>query len=479
MNNLFVFCIGGTGLRVMKSLIMLLASGHDLSGYNVVPVLIDPHKDLDELKDLNKLLQSYSLIHKAINEIGQNQLSGLEGFFKTPIKSLNEFDGLSRETYDFDQREDKSFRELINLEAFEDNDINRQLIELLYSEVNLEKPLSVGFKGSPNVGCVVLNETIDNSQWFKTFAGCCKENDKVFIISSIFGGTGASGFPLLVKKIKDISSQKVNQVPIGALSVLPYFDLSDPDANSENKEIDSRNFATKTKSALSYYERELKAVDYLYYIGDDAKEQYVNDEASQHNKAHMVELIGATAIYDFIQKEKPTEPQFPGIAIEKDEEIMDWDTLGNGYKDYIRALADLLSFYHVISFLPHEKWFPLKKSHHLDDKHLYTTDSFRMLQSFMHDFFIKWLFELNANKRSFAPFDLNIDVNENPKFETIVKGKVGSSKSIPFGISYYLLEMIEAANKMDKKETETQNYFRYLIYCSSKAIKKVNAELLK
>lgn len=48
MKRVFVFCIGGTGLRVMKSITMLLAAGMDAKGYTIVPVLIDPHMDLEE-----------------------------------------------------------------------------------------------------------------------------------------------------------------------------------------------------------------------------------------------------------------------------------------------------------------------------------------------------------------------------------------------------------------------------------------------
>ena len=50
MKKVFAFCIGGTGIRVMKSVIMLLASGMKTYDYEVVPVIIDPHLDLEEKK---------------------------------------------------------------------------------------------------------------------------------------------------------------------------------------------------------------------------------------------------------------------------------------------------------------------------------------------------------------------------------------------------------------------------------------------
>ena len=45
MAKVFVFCIGGTGLRVMKSVVMMAADGMKTNGYDIVPVIIDPHVD--------------------------------------------------------------------------------------------------------------------------------------------------------------------------------------------------------------------------------------------------------------------------------------------------------------------------------------------------------------------------------------------------------------------------------------------------
>ena len=52
MKKVFVFCIGGTGERVMKSITMLMAAGMDTNGFTVVPIIVDPHLDLDEKKNL-------------------------------------------------------------------------------------------------------------------------------------------------------------------------------------------------------------------------------------------------------------------------------------------------------------------------------------------------------------------------------------------------------------------------------------------
>ncbi|CDN31801.1 Sll0445 protein [Mucinivorans hirudinis] len=60
---------------------------------------------------------------------------------------------------------------------------------MLFSQKNLESDMKVGFKGNPNIGSVVLNQFADSAE-FKSFANDFQQGDKVFIISSIFGGTG-------------------------------------------------------------------------------------------------------------------------------------------------------------------------------------------------------------------------------------------------------------------------------------------------
>jgi hypothetical protein len=70
MARLFVFAIGGTGSRVLKSLTMLLASGvkpNSEREFEIVPIIIDPHKSNEDLKRTERLLGNYQTIS---NEAG-------------------------------------------------------------------------------------------------------------------------------------------------------------------------------------------------------------------------------------------------------------------------------------------------------------------------------------------------------------------------------------------------------------------------
>jgi hypothetical protein len=146
------------------------------------------------------------------------------------------------------------------------------MMSMLFSEKNLAAQMQVGFKGNPNIGSVVLNQIVSSPQFIE-FANSFEQGDKIFIISSIFGGTGASGFPLLLKTLRDPNASFPNHsiiksAQIGAVTILPYFKLK-PSAESE---IDSSTFISKTRSALAYYETNVvgnKSINALYYLADD------------------------------------------------------------------------------------------------------------------------------------------------------------------------------------------------------------------
>ena len=188
MKKVFVFCIGGTGIRVMKSITMLMASGMSTNGFTVVPVILDPHLDLEEKKNLHTLIESYQNIYKKSTNNGS--LNHVKGFFNSDIATINDLNNQLNDTQQAAGSTER-FGSYINVANLAADDINNYFVQTLFSTKNLDSPLSVGFKGNPNVGTVVLGEMIEGADWFKAFKQHCEKDDRIFIISSIFGGTGA------------------------------------------------------------------------------------------------------------------------------------------------------------------------------------------------------------------------------------------------------------------------------------------------
>lgn len=456
MKKVFVFCVGGTGIRVMKSITMLMAGGMSTNGYTVVPVILDPHLDLEEKKNLHSLLEAYEEIYKRSINNGNSTLNSLNGFFNSEICTINKLNGISNDTQQNVGSQEK-FRSYINVANLDADNINNYLVDTLFSTNNLNNALSVGFKGNPNVGTVVLGDMIEGSDWFKSFKQQCEKDDRVFIISSIFGGTGASGYPLLEKKIRLAQNlPTVSNVMMGAVTVLPYYGLKDPTLS--NSDIDSANFYTKTKSALAYYQGSVRS-DYLYYVGEKSlKQVYENDEKKQDDKANFIELVAASALFDYLKRERPDRQQFLTRAIENDVESLDLLSMGNGYKDVVKSVADYMLLKALIETLPKERFFPLETNRGFNND-FYKDVSFQSLVKFT-EMYYKWYGELAQNKRAFAPLNYD-DYNQ-------MSGWIKRYDLEAKDYSYYELQMIKASN--EDKSKEHSNKFRFFLQFAYEAI---------
>ena len=463
MKKVFVFCIGGTGLRVMKSILMLMAGGMSTKDYIVVPIIIDPHLDLDEKKNLHSLIDSYKTVYNRSISNGTSTLNSLKGFFNSEVRTIAELNNQSNDAKQAAGSNAK-FRSYIGLSNLSAENINNYLIETMFSTKNLNNPLSVGFKGNPNVGTVVLGDMIENADWFNAFKTHCEQGDRIFIISSIFGGTGASGFPLIEKKIRQAENEPaVKKALMGAVTVLPYYGLKDP--ATTDSDIDSANFFTKTKAALAYYEGTVKS-DYLYYIGETSLHQvYENDEKKQDDKANFIELVAASALFDFLGREKPNTQQFLTRAIESNVESLDLSTMGSGYVDIVKSTADFMILRHLVETLPAERFFPLKKNRGFDDG-FYKDSAFESLRNFAEIYF-NWYTELAQNKRAFAPLHY-----DNPK---MMGGWIKGLELDAKDDSYYLLKMTEASNK--DKSKDHSNPFRFFLQFAYEAINNYTSKI--
>ena len=301
MSKLYIFGIGGTGARVLKSLTMLLTTGVECGVDTIVPIIIDRDKGNGDYSKTDGLIKNYIAVNKVAPK-RDNKKKIRNRFFNTEIKLLGnelllKLDDKTRKFEDFIG---------INTQTKE----NQSLSKMLFSKNTLAMDTEYGFKGNPNIGSVVLNQ-FDDKNIFKAFASDFQDGDKIFIISSIFGGTGASGFPLLRKmlqtpNLKDASGAElpnwglINAAPIGAISVLPYFNVDKKD------NVDSDTFNDKTRAALSYYKTENGKLDTLYYIADTNRKAYKYAEGGkeQENDAHFVELSAAMSLLDFVNSDK-------------------------------------------------------------------------------------------------------------------------------------------------------------------------------
>lgn len=152
MAKLYVFGIGGTGSRVLRSFTFLLGAGVKVKGFNeVVPIIIDADSTSGDKTDTVELMQHYVKIHEKEDHT-ENAFQ--DGFFATKMSSCcgNNF------TMTIPGETSQRFKDYMNFRSFSETD--QALVKMLFSEENLNSDMAVGFKGNPNIGSVVLNQFV-------------------------------------------------------------------------------------------------------------------------------------------------------------------------------------------------------------------------------------------------------------------------------------------------------------------------------
>lgn len=407
----YIFAIGGTGARVVKSLAMLLTAGTEIRTDEIVPIFIDPDEAAADLTRTISFLQEYDRIHRSLHFTNETK----NRFFKTKISEL-----VSGFRMELSNIKNDRFRRYM---GFDSLDLaNRALAYMLFSEANLDSDMEVGFKGNPNIGSVVLNQ-FSQSDAFMQFANSFHPGDRIFIVSSIFGGTGASGFPLLLKNLRSMNQTlpnagSIKNAGIGAITVLPYFNVSQ-DA-SEQRKIDSSTFISKAKAALEYYDKNISgnnSLNALYYIADDIYNTYQYSEGgfTQTNQAHLIELLAALSIIDFCSMDDESMQTNQGRAnnsiykefgVQSDDECM---TFSSFYDETNRTIQrPLTEFTLFCKFLNEhldrsQQWTKGKQAF---DANFFNGNFFNGHLSLVKDSYLQWLSEMEANRRSFSPFHL-------------------------------------------------------------------------
>lgn len=473
--KIFLFGIGGTGSRVIKSLVLMSASGVDIQANAIVPIIIDPDFANADLTRTIEQIKTYSAIRKSLDFTASSN----NKFFKPNFEDVvNGYRLRLKDT------KNKKFKEFIQYDTLGKE--NRALASILFSESNLDADMEVGFKGNPNIGSIVLNQFTD-SEDFLAFAAAFKPGDRVFIVSSIFGGTGASGFPLILKNIRSILSTMPNcdaiqNAPVGAITVLPYFAVKP----EENSQINSSTFVGKTKAALHYYENNVtgsnSSVNVLYYIGDERNRQYDNKEGGQlqKNNAHIIELASALSIVDFASisdddaamvcdkdgngRVYAPSPRFKEFGIDNDTERIIFTDFTRKTRDIICVPMTqfiLLSKYlkeHIKSALP----LPWAKDNDFNESFL--NSSFMSDLEKITTFYMEWLREMDDNDRGFKPFKIDIpksqifSIVENVK-PAKVKGLIGFLKN-----GYDLFDAFLDSKHTSLQKSSKEQKFMELFY---------------
>lgn len=451
MAKLYVFGIGGTGSRVLRSFTMMMAAGVKFNADEVVPIIIDPDASNADLTRTVALMNNYVAIRQELNFIKNDETQ----FFRKELSRI-----LPNYTLCIKDTDDKTFNQFIDLASMDK--ATQAMMRMLFSEKNLNSSMDVGFKGNPNIGSIVLNQIVDSDN-FQDFANNFEAGDKIFIISSIFGGTGASGFPLLLKTLRTGTSfpnyDIINNAEIGAITILPYFKLK----NNDESEIDSSTFISKTKSALAYYENNISkngSINALYYLADDVSNTYENHEGgtAQQNDAHLIEFLAATAIVDFCNKQHINTTN---------KELGLNDVSGTVTFDSFHDEQKRLLYAPLTEFVIMANCFKYKMDYYSSNEFNANYDNFKgfynsqflsKLQT-MTASYLEWLDEMKRNKRSLDLF--NLSTKDKP-FDVVTGVKPKKIMSLSSDYHLVTARLNSAVKKCQSKEDN--NKFLEMFY---------------
>ncbi len=332
-DSLFVIAIGGTGMRCLEAFVHLCAVGmFDNEDINILT--LDTDQSNGNKGRTERLAELYNKV-KTDNPESPGGSPNSNTFFSAKLN-------LYRFYTDYSDANRSTYQKLSATQGLgqETEDDDRDLAELFLDPDSVQSfNLEHGYRAQTHLGSMLMYHGIIEAachyvtnkdkatepelqladfltQLQKSGAGA-----RVFVLGSVFGGTGASSIPVVPEAIKEainIISQNTidfNKVKFGATLLTEYFSFQSPsDAQRKQEKLiaSSDYFAINSQAALQFYQTDKTVKERykrLYHIGwPSGKDLNVSDKnngntvtggAEQRNDCHVVELLSACAAYDF------------------------------------------------------------------------------------------------------------------------------------------------------------------------------------
>ncbi len=322
----FCYCIGGTGARVAEVAAHLCAMKmikkvDDLETIDFI--IVDKDDSCGGTAQAKETITNISTL-SGLTKTEMLDKAGTIEFcnHKLNIASWNFSSSLSRVC---NRKKNPTLDQVLGSDA-----ADKLVMRAFYNKEARETDTEKGFYGKPSLGTSIfeymLSEADQNNQDdqdnilkpVKNFLGESPNNRaKVFIIGSIFGGTGAAVFSNLAAYMRKHFERRNKDLLVSGVLLLPYFSFGTRDGDGDGTPlINSGDFGKKSYLALSQYAKNehlmRRAVndngsfDSLYICGQEPMHvvgEYANGGQGQKNHFDLVDLIAADAMVDFFNKE--------------------------------------------------------------------------------------------------------------------------------------------------------------------------------
>lgn len=336
----FCYCIGGTGARIAEvaahlcAMNMINAAATD----EIEFIIVDKDKECGGTQQARRVIGSVrTLSPGAFDRSGILNGNNAREFCKNHINVNTDWDF----TLALARLKERNAGGVQNAGAISlkdavsrtNNNDDKVLMNAFYTQKEQNIDTDKGFYGDPSVGSLIFKYMVKNdgnqndianpvTGWLGQHANAGDEA-RVFIIGSIFGGTGAAIFSNLASHLRD--SANVGRLFISGVLLLPYFSFGD---GGQNAKVNSAEFFKKSKVALDEYDRDLNLIrtennpngsfDSLYVCGQYechmTSENYADGGTNQNNHFDLVDLVAASAMVDFFNKTVDKNGQIVGLG---------------------------------------------------------------------------------------------------------------------------------------------------------------------
>lgn len=324
----FVLGIGGTGMRCIESLIHLCAMGM-FDDTDIHLLALDTDKNNGNFGRLKELKEAY------VNTKGlkaESRVAHKDTFFSANIIY-----------YEFspDYETKSTFKDVFNYGDIQYNHREETDLADLVLDRNVEEfNLQHGYRAQTHLGSMMMYQSIVEASksrlpnGLKDFVSALitettSGKAKVFILGSVFGGTGASSIPIIPQAlsraaqiISNGSADILKNAYFGSTLLTAYFNFTLPTAGeiSQQKIIaTSDKFALNSQVAMMFYDDDATVrsiYQRFYMMGTDGlnwNPMQAEDKNSgktltggsqQKNDSHYIELLAACAALDFLNSDE-------------------------------------------------------------------------------------------------------------------------------------------------------------------------------
>jgi hypothetical protein len=277
MTQYYLVGIGGTGAKCVEAALHLFAAGLGPESVNVC--FIDADIGNGNLARAEETRQRYEAAYDALHA-EDGRLSGACRLLATKVSPLGDNPVWSPAP----SGENGDTLQTLFKRSLMPGDDGALFDALFQSRSGNGCPgeqgmsLKEGFRGRPSVGAAVIQAMANsgNATWQaleKAVARGKSEPVRIFLFGSIFGGTGAAGFPVVARLLRQVQKREemTAGVEISGALLLPYFRFQHPP--TEGGRIiaaDPDLFIEQTRGALDYYyrlSRQEDVLDSLYLVG--------------------------------------------------------------------------------------------------------------------------------------------------------------------------------------------------------------------